>query len=409
MGNMIIRQMALTVIFTILLHASIVHVSNADSAFFGSMGPTTVTGTLEIYYRYASMALDGRVPYRDYAIEYPLLAEVVFLVPRLFATSPSSYRVAFGLEMLLFDALVILLIAHRVEQQAGMERCVERLGWYTAYFAILCPLLSGRYDLAPTAICFASACWWFAGRNQLAGVLAGVGTLLKFFPAVVVVPALAWEVSRLGYSRGRGILCYLLTLVVGAVIWFTLGGANVMKTFQYHAARGLEIESLYAGAILLAGKIMGSKVDCTFNFGAFHLSSDWASRVSPFVLPIQVITLLLIAHRFWRTGMRDGVRFAGAAVLAFVITGKILSPQFMIWLMPFIAILDGPTGKYARYLFLPCCLTTTLIYPVGYLEAILRFETGSILLLNIRNALLLGILALMVYGPGDSEDRSHAA
>ena len=47
------------------------------------------------YYDYASEALAGKVPYRDFAFEYPVLSYPLFLVPRLLVSDFESYRFAF--------------------------------------------------------------------------------------------------------------------------------------------------------------------------------------------------------------------------------------------------------------------------------------------------------------------------
>src|SRR5262249_25657491 len=53
------------------------------------------TDDTDIYYRYASMTWYGKVPYRDFHVEYPPLALVLFLVPRLVAQGVTSYKLAF--------------------------------------------------------------------------------------------------------------------------------------------------------------------------------------------------------------------------------------------------------------------------------------------------------------------------
>ena len=62
----------------------------------------------------------------------------------------------------------------------------------------------------------------------------------------------------------------------------------------------------------------------------------------------------MVMWAFRRSGMADGLRFSAAAVLAFIVFGKVLSPQYLIWLFPFMAVLDGRTGSVARKIFLLC-------------------------------------------------------
>jgi hypothetical protein len=96
--------------------------------------------------------------------------------------------------------------------------------------------------------------------------------------------------------------------------------------------------------------------------------------------------------------MAEGLRFSAAAVLAFIVFGKVLSPQYLIWLFPFVAVLDGPTGSIARKIFLLGCVITLLLYPGPGLGMVLEHQAGAILLLNLRNALLVWMLAVLLYG-----------
>ena len=210
---------------------------------------------------------------------------------------------------------------------------------------------------------FAAARWWFSGRSVLGGFTAGLGTLLKIFPGLVAGPVLVWEVSRLRTSCAIGSLAFFLTVAAGMEGWILLGGMNVLDSFRYHAARGLGIETLYAGALLAWGKLRGIDVPWVIEHKAVHLVPEWGSRLAALATPMEAAALALVLIQFWRRGMAEGVRFAGAAVLASLVTSKVLSPQYLVWLFPFIVALGGWTGGRARWLFLFVCLTTALIYP----------------------------------------------
>jgi hypothetical protein len=352
-----------------------------------------------IYYDYASQALQGQVPYRDYVVEYPILTFPLFLIPRLLAPDFASYCIAFATEMLLCDVAAILLIACHVAQTEGTERVAGRLAWYTVCCASLAPLVVGRFELAPMVLAFAAARWWFAGRNVLGGLTAGLGALMKVFPALVAILAAVWEVAQLRTTRCRGSLIFFLTMGIGMIGWFLLGGANVLDSFRYHAARGLGIETLYAGVVLAWGKLAGIDVPWVLEHKAVHLVPEWGSRLAALAAPLQAAAILLVLVQFGRSGMADGVRYSGAAVLASLVTSKVLSPQYLVWLFPFIVVLDGWTGTRARWLFLFCCLITALIYPGPAFAQLLDHQGTAIFLLNLRNLLLLAILVLLLFGP----------
>jgi hypothetical protein len=361
------------------------------------------TWSYRIYYDYASQAMQGQVPYRDYLVEYPVLTFPLFLVPRLFASDFPSYCIAFGMEMLLFDVAAIVLLARHVAATEGTGSVAGRLAWYTAYCAILAPLVVGRFELAPMVLAFAAAWWWFSGRNVQGGFTAGLGALMKVFPGLVAAPALVWEASRLRASRARGIVAFVLTVAVGSAGWLALGGANVLESFRYHAARGLGIETVYSGMALAWGKLAGTEVPWVIEHKAVHLVPEWGSRLAALATPIQAAALLLVLVQFVRSGFADGVRFSGTAILAALLTAKVLSPQYLVWLFPFIATLGGWTGSRSRWLFLFVGLTTSLIYPGPAFAQILDHQGMAIFLLNLRNLLLVMLLLLLLFGPAVRE------
>ncbi len=357
------------------------------------------TWSYGIYFDYSSRAVEGQVPYRDFLVEYPILSFPLFLIPRLLTNDFRRYCILFGAEMLLFDLAALVLIARHVAVRGTASHVAAALGWYTLYCVVLSPLVVGRFELAPMVLAFLAAHWWFSGRNVLGGFTAGLGTLMKIFPGLVAAVALVEEAARVRTTRGRGVLAFAATLAAGGVSWFLLGGANVLESFRYHASRGLGIETLYAGVILARGKLAGIDVPWVIEHKAVHLTPEWGSQLAALAFPLQAAALLLVLVQFWRSDRVDGMRYGTAAVLASLVTSKVLSPQYLVWLFPFLAVLPGWTGSRARWLFLICCLLTALVYPGPGFALLLAGDAMAIFTLNLRNLLLLGVLVLLVTGP----------
>jgi hypothetical protein len=350
------------------------------------------------YYDYASQALSGNVPYRDFAFEYPILSYPLFLVPRLLAADFEGYRYAFMAEMFLFDVGAIVLIAFHGGEHVTSVTTVRRLGWFTVYIFLLAPLVIGRFELPPMLLAFAATVWWFKGRSVAGAIAAALGTLLKVFPGAVAFTAIACEIARISISRLRGTILFVAALAVGLAAWFALAGRHFLESLGYHAGRGLEIESLYGGALFLAGVVRGTKAPWVFDHNSYHIAPGWGASLALLALPIQAVALLAVVWQFRRSGMTDGLRYSAAAVLAFIVFGKVLSPQYLIWLFPFTAVLEGETGSLVRKIFLVACLTTALIYPGPGFPMVLDHQAGAILLLNVRNVLLVWMLVVLGFG-----------
>jgi hypothetical protein len=381
------------------LHALIFVGTAACLSALGSLDVGAVAWSHRYYYDYASRAMAGEVPYRDFAFEYPILSYPLFLLPRLIAANFEGYRVAFVAEMFLFDVGAIVLLAACDRENSPAGAVARRLGWYTLYVFLLAPLVIGRFELAPMALALAAALWWFSGRPAPGGVAAGLGALMKVFPGLVAVPALVGGFSHLRSTRGRGGAAFFATLATGLAIWLALGGGRAIESLGYHAERGLEVESLFGGILFLAGTITGNGAPWVFDHNSYHVASAAGALLALLTFPLQAVSLLAVAWRFRRTGMTEGLRFSAAAILAFITFGKVLSPQYLIWLFPFIAALSGRTGRLARRIFLLACLTTALLYPGPGFRMMLEHQLGAILLLNLRNILLLWLLGVLLLGP----------
>ncbi|MDB5352617.1 MAG: hypothetical protein JWN86_3864 [Planctomycetota bacterium] len=393
------RQRLLLVLAVTALHGAIavvatssvffrINVATAQRVFGGSNGEKNLYEDVHAYHDYASGLMRGSVPYRDYPVEYPIAAFPLFLVPRLFAAGLDAFRWAFALEMLAFDALLVWLVANRAERTVGVAR---GLTWYSLGLAALGGLPIARFDVAPTALAFASALAWEAGRSGVGGVLAGVGGLMKLFPAVVAGPGFLS-----GRGSLRGMIAFGLTCLFGAIGWWALGGAGVAASMRYHAGRGLEIESLYAGLLIVFAKFAGMPISHDFNHSSVELITPGAAPIATVALAIQLGAIGLVLWRFRRCGRHDLPRFAGACILAFAVFGKVLSPQYVLWVLPFVATLGGRSGRWARPIVLAACVATSLVYfwaGVG----VLMFHPLAVGLLNVRNALLVGLLGLMIW------------
>ena len=93
-------------------------------------------------------------------------------------------------------------------------------------------------------------------------------------------------------------------------------------------------------------------------------------------------------RRLGRLGTEAFSRHAAALILAFMLGSKVLSPQYMIWLLPLVPLgAGGAAGIAVCAVFLVACLTTTLVFPIHYAD-LLSFRYPGPALLIARNLLL---------------------
>src|SRR5262249_21230742 len=102
------RSIAMPTVIAVVAHAALFVATGLLIQYGSHPDLGLATWSYRLYYDYASRAMAGHVPYRDFLVEYPILTFPVFLVPRLFVSDFASYCVAFGAEMWLFDAAAIV-------------------------------------------------------------------------------------------------------------------------------------------------------------------------------------------------------------------------------------------------------------------------------------------------------------
>ncbi len=136
-----------------------------------------------------------------------------------------------------------------------------------------------------------------------------------------------------------------------------------------------------------------------FSHESSNLDAPGSEMAARFGVPIQLLAMLVVAWRSVRADPADGLRLAGAAVLAFSVTGKVISPQYLIWVYPFVAAIDGPSGRVGRPIFLVASVLTLILYPWGFL-ALRDLHPSALILLNLRNLALVATLVTLLFLPG---------
>ncbi len=350
----------------------------------------------DLYFRYASSMGNGTLPYRDFAVEYPPLALPLFLAPAALARDVGTFKILFAVEMLLINAVCVVLVARRVAHREGPARVAPRLAWYSAVVLIFSRLIVTRYDAAPMLVGFLAALAWDANRSVSGGSLASLGALMKVYPATIAIVGAVRDFRKA--RNVRGIAAFAVASAMGAGLWLVVGGIpGVLATARYHMGRGFEYGSLYSGFLMLAAKVLGHEIVISRDHASFSTITPWTGPVLRLAFPIQGAFLFLVAGIFARRGSNEMIRYSGAAVLAFIASGKVFSPQYLIWPIPFLAVLEGPVARRSRLLFLAIC-AMSLLAPSAF-SALSRTHLVLILAFTARNLLVLGLLALMVFGP----------
>jgi hypothetical protein len=351
---------------------------------------------LSLYRQAGESILRGEVPYRDFFIEYPPGSLPAFVPPALFSASQASYINLFSLEMALTLVVTLLLTALGARRLGGSGTWILPAATFVLAALLLYPVAVTRYD-AVVALTLGLAVFFatLGGRYlPLAYASLGLGTAAKFVPLLAVLPL---ALTRRGVARGCGV--FLAVVALFFVPFALLGGRGLLQSFAYQAERGLQVESLAASVLMF----LHSAESIVFEHGAFEVRGEGAGLATSLTPILTLLLLAVTGFAMWWEFRRCGglevgafPRHAAALILAFMLGSRVLSPQYLIWLLPLVPLsAGGLVGTIICVLFLAACFTTTLVFPIHYAD-LLSFRYPGPELLVARNLLLVTLWITML-------------
>lgn len=381
-------------------------------------------GDVKLYHQYAVAFWETQPRLTRLPMEYPPLSVLPFgltLLPDL----PAHHDVVFAYWVGAFVVLGFL----------AFRRFAPWGAWaYVAYLLVgAVGTLLGRYDLFPALLTLAAL--WAVERRRFvtAYVLLAACILLKLYP-VVLVPVVViaqWQAVRararayptaesadaasvseaadhfsaphaLDARRQRFPMAAPLWRLVAikhiaaglaicgafvAVVFYMAQRASPQSAFSalsYARARPLQVESLPA-SVLWLGTAFGIPAHAVFSFQSYNYVGPLDGVVVPLSSVAMILGCLWIYWRQWR-----GLLRAGEAMLAILcvllVTDKVFSPQYLIWVIPFVAAIEGFST-----LWLAICALTALDYPILYYAfsaTMHSYDTRLMAVLALRNGLL---------------------
>jgi hypothetical protein len=378
---------------------------------------------LPIYEEYASIMLDGHVPYRDFSLEYTPGALPMFVLPAVMFGdardahwSPPNDR---GRRYhLAFDSLVLLLTAAMVTLTALSLDALRRGARAQAVsLAVVAssPLLIGhvfveRYDVWPTALTAAAVAAAVRGHYRLGGAALGLGAAAKIYPALLL-PVLVIVAAR---HRGIREAIMSAAAAVGAAVLVFLPFAiaswsGTWATVHNQLGGGLQVETLTGSLLVMTHHVSGwlglSPAALTvrpeehgLGRDVLHTAGIEATTTTLNVLLVLVLCLLWFAVARSKNDPReDLVRYSAASVAVALVLGTVLSAQYITWLIPLVPLVAGRRGLAATLAFVVAAALTHAWFPSDFYGRYLgNFDLGATSLLLARNLALLATAVALV-------------
>ena len=364
-------------------------------------------GDVGIYQKWVTQGLYyGQIPHTTEWQYPPLVAPLLVFPQWLNDTFGVHYLTGFTAMTFAADAVVtsmLLWTARRRNTWSGP--------WYWIVgVPLLGPIVYGRYDVYPALCTVVALALLGQGvlvrqsdgtprrdlnrRRWVAGVLVGIGTAIKLWPALTV-----FGMPRT--KRGWQAIVTVLVSAVVAIASMSLFFTGTMSWIGNQGGRGIEIESVWATPWMLAkGLNLDHVVTNRVVYGSYQIEPDGHGLGSALItvtadlaLVSLVLAFGLMAYWWWRRTWRPSVTADATfvATLIFVVASRVISPQYLIWLLAvagFCLLYKDTTQRRSAVLVLICLPLTQFEFPFDF-TSFRNAQILAIVVVAVRNVLLL--------------------
>jgi hypothetical protein len=401
--------LTVTVVYA-LVYVTVVKALVYDHWWYGEHDVSDIV----IYQDHAKVMLQGLLPYRDFELEYPPLAPALFALPG-HADDYAAYTHWFNAWMYVFSLLTAVVTA--LVGVAIWPR--GRRAWLVAVAAGLAmaavgTIVENRFDIV-VALCMVTALLFVCVRRPLpAAVALGIGFALKLTP-IILLP-LVLILARGPKRKLAALAAFAVSAAIPFIPYIAMAPRGVAHIFTYHMDRPLQIESVLATPFLLGRVFHRVGVEVVTAYGSQGIAAPGTGLAASVSTWLTIAALALVAALVWRRRrvleqQPDLIPVAAFAfILAAVVFGKVLSPQYMVWLVPFVAVVVV-RDQWLGGMGFATLLLTQINFPVKYWNLV-YLEPNAIMWLAARNALLVATFAfalVRLWDPGGPSRRARRA
>ena len=352
---------------------------------------------ISVYRALAARFALGLHPYQDVAFEYPPLAWPLVTLPSMLGAL-GSYDWVFVGEMVVMCAAAAGVATATAERLwPGRRASAVTAAVFAGAVLAAGPIVANRFDAAVALdmaifAYFMARRWWWPAAATL-----GIGFALKLTPAVFLPLVLLLAARR--RQVGLSIIAFVVAATAPFLPQLLRGGRGLLHIFTYHSQRPLQIESLLASVHLLVHALGHLPLTVTHSFGSQGLvgpGTHFLAKLSPWLLLACVAALYGLVwrrRRHLRENPADVPLVLLGMVLVLVCASKVLSPQFLVWTFPLVALVAAAGGWGRRAIglgLLGVTLLTQIGFPARYWDLV-KLERVPIFLLVARNLALLAV------------------
>ena len=292
----------------------------------------------------------------DGAVEYPVLTGLFMWFAGLFASDANEYLVATAVLLAAVAVLATLLLARMAGPRALLWAGAPAIAFYAFH----------NWDLLVVAAAVAGIWFWWRREPVTAAVLFGVGGAIKLYPLLFLAP-LALEHWARRDRRGAA-LTFAAGVGTTALLnlpFLVLGPGGWWATYRFHQLREPNGDSTWELALSLSpAQVNGLS-------GALPLAG--------------LVAVLAYAWRSRSSGAFPFLPACAALLAVSMLFGKVQSPQYTLWLLPFFVLLDTRLRWWLAYV-----AADALVYVGVFRWYLDRFE-GRLDLTPAAQAMTIGV------------------
>lgn len=285
-----------------------------------------------MYKQYADNILHGQIPYINFHPEYPPFALGIFYSPYLFSKDPLFYVFIYQLIVsgaILLGALSIWL----------WKKDVNKIWIYLTLIFIMQSspyhFIFERFDIFPAIMTSLATYFFFKKSEKIGWVWLFAGIMTKIYP-LVLIPLFFFK------SKNKWNILWLILPLVGYNLWLLYATHGTYLQFaSTQGFRPSELESFPSSIILGLHFFKNMAVTPVYS----HVVQSWgldipARLLTTLKLISYGLAILPLALCFKRLKQHSPMRMSVILISAFMICNIVFSPQYLIWLMPFVPFLD---------------------------------------------------------------------
>jgi uncharacterized membrane protein len=353
------------------------------------------------YETYGDAIVGGEVPYRDFAVEYPPGALLPMLAPEINASRGDFGEYGHTFEKWMAGAGVLMVLLAALALAAldpAPVRAVAAVLVVGASPLLLGNLMLSRFDLwvaALTVGALAALLWEWSAASA---VILGAAIATKLFPAVLAPLGLVWMWRRRG--RRAALVWAGLVLAVCALVFLpfaAIAPGGVGHSFGVQLNRPLQLESLGAAVLIALHNDAGTTLH-VFSTRSQNVSGSGAHAAAVLSGIAQVVVLVVVWLRYARGPQTHErlVTYAAAAVAVFIAFGKVLSPQYLVWLIPLVPLVRN---RIAQVLVVCALVLTQIEFPARYWQLANDLKPSIAGVVLARDLVLVALVAVLLVEP----------